>query len=420
MDVKVFCGAVVFAETEKKVVEYDRAYVVVKRGKIEGIYPVLPEEYADAFTVDYSDGVMIPAFSDLHVHAPQYPQRGIAMDELLYDWLHKYTFPLEERYADPFFAESVYEAFCNDLISHGTMNVAVYGTIHEEGTGKLIEKLESRGIRAFVGKINMDVDCPQGLCETVDGSLFATERFLEKYGKNRFARPILTPRFAPTCSRELLYGLGRLAKKYEVGMQTHLVESLWEAEEATRRFPDCSCDAEIYEKAGLLGYGPFIGAHFIFPSEDDIRILQKYDGFAVQCPDATTNVIAGIMRTGELLDRGIKLGLGSDVAAGQSLAVYTQAASAVRLSKIKSFYEKSSRAIMFEESFYMATKGGGRLFGKTGSFEKGYSFDALVLKGVADGYQKLTPKQVVERFCYAGERENIRARFLRGEELKIQ
>ena len=415
---ELYHGSIVFSRASGELAEYSDSYLAVEDGVVEGIYPVLPEQFSGAQVTELGGDVLIPAFSDLHVHAPQYPQRGLAMDELLPDWLARHTFPLEARYADMDYARAVYDAFVDDMIEHGTMHAAIFGTIHRSATGYLLDRLEERELSALVGKVNMDVSCPDSLRESVEGSLRETERFLEQYGANRAARPILTPRFAPTCSRQLLTGLGSLAEKYAVGVQTHLVESLWEAAEARRLFPDCSCDTEIYERAGLLGHGPLIGAHFIFPSQEDIRILKKYNGCAVQCPDATISVIAGIMPTAALAEQGVSLALGSDIAAGHGLGIYNQAARAVQLSKLKGFYEpEENRAIPFAQAFYMGTRGGGALFGKVGSLEPGYRFDALVIGGVANPFEPLTGAQTVERFCYLGETRHIRARYLAGKKI---
>ena len=361
---ELYHGSIVYSPSAEKLEEHTDSYLAVEGGVVEGIYPTVPESLRGAPVTELGQNVLIPAFSDLHVHAPQYPQRGLAMDELLPDWLAHHTFPLEARFADLDFARAVYDAFADDLIAHGTLHAVVFGTIHPASTGYLLSRLESLGLDAYVGKVNMDTASPDELRETTEGSLRETARFLEQYGANRHARPILTPRFAPTCSRELLFGLGRLGAKYGVGLQTHLVESRWEAAEAKRLFPDCSCDTQIYERAGLLDNGPVVGAHFIFPSQEDIRILKKHGGWAVQCPDATISVIAGIMSAGALADAGVKLALGSDLAAGHSAAVYTQAARAVQLGKLKAFYEpEGNRAISFAQAFHMATKQGGALFG---------------------------------------------------------
>ena len=415
---EVYRGNIVYSQSEKELAEFERHYIIVDGGVVQGIFPVLPEQYSALPVADFGDDVIIPAFSDLHVHAPQYPQRGLAMDALLQDWLQNYTFPLEARYADMEFARKVYSAFADDLIRYGTLHAVVFGTIHRDATSFLAECMEEKGLPSYIGKVNMDTGSPDILCESVEESLRETELFLDRHQGNRYARPILTPRFAPTCSKELLEGLGKLAGKYQTGMQTHLVESKWEAAEAKRLFPDCSCDTQIYEQAGLLEHGPVVGAHFIFPEEDDIRILKKHNGYAVQCPDATVNIIAGIMQTAGLARQGISLGLGSDLAGGHHPGIFRQAARAVQLSKLKEFYEpENNHAIPFAQAFYMGTKQSGSLFGKTGSLEKGYSFDALVIGGVSDPFLDLKPAQIAERFCYMGETKHIKARYLRGRSI---
>ncbi|MBQ3429402.1 MAG: amidohydrolase family protein [Mogibacterium sp.] len=415
---KLIHADIVYSEDREQLAVHPDSYIAVEKGKVKGIWPVIPEEYRNVPVTDHGNGVLIPAFSDLHVHAPQYLNRGLEMDLLLEDWLNKCTFPLEAKYADPGFAKLVYDAFVDDMLANGTMHACVYGTIHSEATSYLIERMDSAGIKGFVGKVNMDRSAPADLLEDAEESVRETEALLEKYSGNRNTKPILTPRFAPTCTGKLLNDLGKLGKKYGVGMQTHLVESLWEAEQARLLFPEYSCDTEIYEKSGLMDNGPVIGGHFIFPSEDDIRIMQKYDSYAVQCPDATVSVIAGIMQTGALLDRGMKIGLGSDISAGHHIGVYTQAARAVQLSKLKEFYEpEGNRKISFPEAFWMATKQSGDLFGGTGSLEPGSVFDALVIDGLSDAARELSPAQTVERFCYIGTKENIKARYINGKQI---
>ena len=415
---ELYHGNIVYSKSREELAEHRDSFIAVENGVVEGIYPQLPEKFAGLEVTDFGDDVILPAFSDLHVHAPQYPQRGTAMDCLLQDWLNNYTFPLERRFEDMDFARPVYDAFVDDLLRHGTMHAVVFGTIHREATGYLIERMEQKGMHALVGKVNMDMASPDYLCESVEGSLRETDAFLEKYQDMRTAKPVLTPRFAPTCSMELLKGLGQLARKYGAGVQTHLVESLWEAQEARRLYPECGSDTGIYEKAGLLGNGPLVGAHFIFPEEDDIRLMKKYGGFAVQCPDATVNVTAGIMRTGALSDDGVNIALGSDLAGGTNPGIYCQAARSVQLSKLKAFYEpENNRVIPFAEAFWMATKKGGSLFGKVGSLEKGYLFDAVVVGGLADPVRELSPAELTERFCYMGESRYIKARYLAGKKI---
>ncbi len=412
---RIYHGNIVYSKNKDELVELSNGYIIVNdEGIIEEVSNAIPEQYKNVSITDFGDDVIIPAFSDLHVHAPQYPNRGIAMDKLLADWLNEYTFPLESKYKDEKYAKEVYTKFVNDLIKHGTMHAVVFGTIHNPATDILVNELENKGIQSYVGKVNMDKDSPDYLIEETNQSIKDTETFVKKHSNNKYAKPILTPRFAPTCSFELLNKLGELSNKYKIGVQTHIVESLWEKEEAKKCFGGCICDMHIYKEAGLLNRKPFIAAHFIFPSEEDIKILKECNGYAVQCPDATTNVIAGIMQTGNLLDKGINLGIGSDISAGSYLGIYRQVASVVRLSKIKAFYEKDIRTINFKEAFYMATKQSGALFNRVGSLEKGYYFDALVLTDLNDSFNKLKPAELVERFCYSGDVTNIKSRYMRG------
>ena len=413
----IYRGNIVYSKCPNELVELKRGYVVVKDGIIFGVYAILPHRYANFKVTDFGEDVIIPAFSDLHVHAPQYPNRGIAMDLLLNDWLHTYTFPLEAKYKDPKFAKEVYYPFVRDLVKNGTLHACIYGTIHNDATNVLMQALERKGICSFVGKVNMDKDSPDYLIEETNDSIEETEKFIKKNSKNIFAKPLLTPRFAPTCSFDLLKKLGKLSAKYDIGVQTHIVESKWEAEEAKKCFEGCRCDMQIYKDAGLLDHAPFIAAHYIYPCQEDLDLLKECNGVAVQCPDSTLNVIAGIMSTGKLLDMGIRVGFGSDLSAGSYIGIYTQIASSVRLSKLKNLYEPDNRQITFAEAFYIATKGGGSLWEKVGSLEQGYFFDALVLHGLQDKFTNLSPKELVERFCYLGTSKNIAHIYLRGKEL---
>ena len=121
---ELYHGNIVFSETPETLAEYRNSYIAVEDGVVEGIYPSVPERFAGVRMTDFGEDAIIQAFSDLHVHAPQYPQRALAMDELLPQWLNRYTFPLEARYADMAFARSVYDAFLEDMIRCGTMHAA--------------------------------------------------------------------------------------------------------------------------------------------------------------------------------------------------------------------------------------------------------------------------------------------------------
>ncbi len=417
MSVQIHYGDILYSETKEKLITHNASYIVVKEGVVEGIYKQLPRQYKDIPVTDHGRGVIIPAFSDLHVHASQYNERGLGMDCLLNDWLNDYTFPQEAKFKDLEYAANAYDAFVDELIKNGTFHVVALATIHRPATNYLFKKLEEKGLYAYVGKVGMDMNSPDYLCETTEEYLKDTEEYLKEHMGATKVKPIITPRFAPTCTKELMYGSGELAKKYGVGMQTHVVESIWEAGAALECHPGNTSDSGIYEKAGLLGNGPNVFAHVIFPTEDDIRVMKQYKAVAVHCPHATNNVIAGIMPLNTLQEQGVDVALGTDVGGGHTMALYKQISKAVQLSKLKEFYEPENKSINFANAFYCATKVGGSIFGKVGSLEPGYRFNALVIDGMEDKNIQLTPAERVERFCYIGDDRNIVARFIDGREI---
>ncbi len=416
--IQIHHGDILYSENREKLIVHENSYIVVKDNLVEGIYTELPQEYRGMPVTDHGRGVIIPAFSDLHVHASQYNERGLGMDCLLSDWLNDYTFPQEAKFKDLQYAANAYDAFVDEMIAHGTFHVVTLATIHRPATNYLFEKLEEKGLYGYVGKVNMDMASPEYLCETTEETLAETEEFLKEHANGTTVKPILTPRFAPTCTQESIEGLGRLAAKYGVGMQTHVVESIWEAGAALESHPGHSSDSNIYEKAGMLENRPNVFAHVIFPTEDDVRIMKEKHAIAVHCPHATNNVVAGIMPLNRLQEQGVDVALGSDVGGGHTLAIYKQIAKAVQLSKLKEFYEpETNKSINFANAFYCATKVGGSIFGKMGSLEPGYHFNALVIDGMEDKGISLTPAERVERFCYIGDDRNIAKRYLDGKSI---
>ncbi len=417
MAVQIHYGDILYAESKEKLITHEKSYLVINDNLVEGIYKDLPEKYADLPVTDHGRGVIIPAFSDLHVHASQYNERGLGMDCLLSDWLNDYTFPQEAKFKDLEYAKNAYDAFADELIKHGTFHVVTLATIHRPATNYLFKKLEEKGIYAYVGKVQMDMASPEYLCETTEETLAQTEEFLKEHTETTTVKPIITPRFGPTCTDGCINGDGLLAQKYKVGMQTHIVESIWEAGASLECHPGNTSDSGIYEKAGMLDYGPNVFAHVIFPTEDDIRVMKQYNAVAVHCPHATNNVIAGIMPLNYLQEQGVQVALGTDVGGGHTMALYKQISKAVQLSKLKEFYEPENKSINFANAFYCATKVGGSIFGKMGSLEPGYHFNALVIDGMEDKDIDLTPAERVERFCYIGDDRNIVKRYLDGKEI---
>ena len=415
---EIYKGNIISSRSYDQLDIIENGYVIVEDGFIREVLASLPEEYKDEKVTDYGDDLIIPAFSDLHIHAPQFAQRGIGMDRLLFDWLNEYTFPQESNYADIDYARAIYGRLVRDLLRHGTFSASLFTTIHYDACDLLYKMLDKAGIYAYTGLVNMDMNSPDYYVDETDESLRKTEEFIIRHSGSERVRPILTPRFAPTCSKTLLNGLGELAKKYDLGVQTHLVESKAEAAWAKELYPEFASDGEIYEKLGLLqGSGPKIFAHVIFPSEVEERILKEYEGVSVHCPDATSNIIAGIMPAKHMKEKGLRIAIGTDVGGGHFMGVYRQVARAAQISKMKDFYEGNDQAINLVNAFYMATVEGGSIFDRIGKIEKGYRFNALVVENMLDKEYHRPIVDALERFCYIGDDRNIKERFIDGKKI---
>ena len=199
MAVKIYHGDILFTPAADQLSVYENSYIIVEDGVVSQICERVPEEYKGAEVVDYGDKLIIPAFSDLHVHGSQYVQRGIGMDCLLSDWLNHYTFPQESQFRDMDYAKESDDAFVDDMLRHGTFHANVFATIHREATDYLFDKMEEKGMYGYVGKVNMDCNSPEFLIEKTEESLLETEKYLSDHEGSKQVKTILAPRFAPTC-----------------------------------------------------------------------------------------------------------------------------------------------------------------------------------------------------------------------------
>ena len=404
----VLKGNICYAETKDQLSVTDQGYLVCCQGVSKGVYPVLPEEYRNLPVTDYQDMLIVPGMTDLHIHAPQYPFRGLGMDLELLEWLDTHTFPEESRYKDLDYAKKAYEIFAEDLKQSATTRAVVFGTVHVPATELLMEKLEDTGLITYVGKVNMDQNSTDDLRETdAVTALDATAAWIEETkGKYQNTRPILTPRFAPTCSGPLMEGLGKLQREYGLPVQSHLSENLSEIEWVKELFPWSSCYGDVYEHYGLFGgQAKTVMAHCVHSSDTEVELMKKKGVYVAHCPQSNINLSSGIAPIRRYLEEGIPVGLGTDMAGGANISMFRCMADAVGVSKLYwRLADQGKRPLAMEEVFYLATKGGGSFFGKAGSFEEGYELDALVLddKGIRST-RTLGTKERLERCIYLAE-----------------
>lgn len=415
-------GNIIYSKNPSDLAIYENAFLVCAEGLTVGIFPELPEEYASFPLYDYGKCLIIPGLVDLHVHAPQYTYRGLGMDKELLDWLQTYAFPEESRYEDPDYAERAYRIFVEKMRTNATTRACIFATAHVPATLLLMEMLEKSGLITYVGKVSMDRNAPAPLCEESPAvAAAAVEKWLKtSLKKYKNTKPMLTPRFIPSCTDELLTFLGRFQKKYHVPVQSHLSENLSEIAWVRELCPYSSDYGEAYEHFGLFGgNAPTVMAHGVWPGKREFARIKERGVYIAHCPQSNTNIASGIAPVRQYLDAGIHIGLGSDVAGGSSDSIFRAMVDAIQVSKLRwRLITQDDAPITLDEAFYMATAGGGEFFGKVGKFEEGYEFDAIVL----DDENLPTPREFstherLERIVYLGDDRNIAAKFVAGRKL---
>lgn len=417
-------GDILYSQTPKTLSVHENAFLYVSDGIVSGLYDTVPEQLLKLPVHDYSGHLIIPGLVDLHLHAPQYAFRGMWMDEELLDWLNKHTFPIEARYHDAAFAKEAYATFQNDLRKSATTRAVMFSTIHREATVHLMDLMEETGLITCVGKVNMDRNAPDILREaSAKDSLEDTLTWLDEI-TDRYKRtfPILTPRFIPSCTDELLIGLGEIAEQKKLPVQSHLSENFSEIDWVKELCPESLHYGDAYDRFGLFGSaGSVIMAHCNHSPEEEVALMKRRGVFVAHCPDSNANLASGIAPIRRYLDEGINVGLGTDVAGGATISLFTTIREAVQHSKLRwRLYDGELPWLTFAEAFYLATAGGGAFFGKVGRFEEGYEADVLVLDehGIPTPLmQELTAAERLERFIYLGHEGSVLHKYVRGEQL---
>ncbi len=416
----VLKGDIVFTPTKDKFETYEDSYIVAEDGRVVGIYEELDDKHKEYPIRDFTGKMIIPGFVDLHLHAPQYPNRGLGLDKELIPWLDTYTFPEEAKYGDVEYAKKVYSKMVKDLWREGTTRSVIFSSIHTESTKLLMDLLIKSGLGAYVGKVNMDRNTIPELMEDTQRSIVETEEIILEYrNKSELVKPIITPRFVPTCSSELMKGLGKLAINHGVPVQSHLSENTSEVEWVRELHPELPNYASVYDEYGLFGQTSTIMAHCIYNTDKEIELMKKNGVFAAHCPYSNYNLSSGIMPVRKFLNNKIQVGLGSDISGGNSLSIPSVMVAAIQASKMKWLEtEKTLQPLTSSEAFYLGTKGGGAFFGKVGSFEEGYELDALVIddSSLMCG-DRLSLEERIQKYIYVGDDRNIIHRYVSGNEV---
>ena len=445
-------GTICYSKNVHELVFMENSYVVCENGICAGVFSQLPEEYEEIPVEDMGDRLIIPGFTDLHLHAPQYAYRGTGMDLELLDWLNTITFPQEAQYADLSYAKKAYSIFVDDLKHSFTTRACIFATLHRPATELLMDMLEESGLSTMVGKVNMDRNgTPQLQEESAQASAEETRRWLEEIkGRYDHTYPILTPRFTPSCTDELMTELGKIQREYHLPVQSHLSENFGEIAWVKELCPTSRFYGDAYDQFGLFGTKPSPGtnqtagnnstsvfsdtsgtdtnsvntcptimAHCVHSGDDELQMIKDQGVYIAHCPQSNTDLASGIAPIRKYLDMNLHVGLGTDVAGGFSLSMFRAIADTIQVSKLRwRLADQTLAPITLDEAFYMATVAGGSFFGKVGSFEKGYEFDAMILDDTNIRHpQEITARDRLERLVYLSDERNLVGKYVQGRKV---
>jgi guanine deaminase len=372
---------------------------------------------------------LLPGLVDLHVHAPQWPQLGLALDLPLEEWLQACTFPLESRYADIVYARQAYESLVDTLLANGTTTAMYFATIHLAATRALADICLRRSQRALIGRVAMDdpAQCPAyyrdpnaGIAATETRDFIGHVRSMPG-NESGLVLPVITPRFIPSCTDELLRGLGRLAQETGCHVQTHCSESDWAHAFVLARYG--VTDTTALDRFGLLSRRTILAHGNFIDAPDVATILQAGAGIA-HCPLSNVYFSDAVFPVRRMLERGVHVGLGTDIAGGASPSILENARHAVIASRTlesgvdpnlsREQRRSPDSRIDAAAAFWLATAGGGiALDLRIGLFREGYQFDAIVLDGHAPASnlrlaENAAPEEILQKIVYHATRADIK------------
>jgi guanine deaminase len=409
--------------------ERDAVLTVDEAGRLAEIVPAheLPAEDRGAPLVDLRPWVVLPGLVDLHAHLPQLPNAGLGAGLHLLDWLERYIFPLEREFDEETAARVAPAAF-RAFARAGTTTVLAYGAIWPGSLDTCFAAAEEHGIRAVLGKVMMDrlsYDTSREPQEILELSLRQSRELCERWhgrdgGRLAYA---YTPRFAVSCSAEMLAASARAAIEAGAYWQTHLSEDRNELEEVARLFPEARDYTDVYDRAGGLRPGTVL-AHAIHLSDREVARLAESGAAIAHCPGSNLFLASGAMPLARYQAAGLVIGLGSDVAAGPDVSLFgVMRAGAYTQNGLHALGMAPHPAMPPHDWLRLATLGGAAALGLQdviGSVEEGKEADLIVvdpaatepMEGVMAGSGM--PEEILSRLIYRVHPDMVRGAWVRG------
>lgn len=409
--------------------EADGLVVVDEAGRIvfAGAAADRPDEAARA--IDLRPWVVMPGLVDLHAHLPQLPNAGIGFALDLLTWLDRLTFPTELSWADPAVAERLAPAIFAAFAAAGTTTVLAHGVIYEAAMDAAFRAAEANGIRAILGKVMMDRGTYDPVIEPstiLDRSLRESADLIERWhgadgGRLGYA---VTPRFAVSCSAEMLRESAALAASTGAWWQTHVSEDPFEIAEVARLHPQASDYVDVYDRAGGLGARTVL-AHAIHLSDRELDRLVETGTHVAHCPASNLFIGAGVMPLARYQGAGLSVGLGSDVSGGPDASMFS-------VMRVGAYAQMARRSLVGDEGrtldpfgwLRMGTLDGARALGLDdviGSLEAGKDADLIAVDPARTqplpSSGDVDEADLLGRLIFRAHPEMVRAAWVRGRRL---
>jgi guanine deaminase len=417
------------------IVEVDAAGRLVFVGAVADLPDALP-----AGVIDLRPWLLLPGLVDTHAHLPQLPNAGLGFGLDLLTWLDRLTFPVERSWADPAVAERLAPAILRAFAASGTTTILAYGVVYEAAMDVAFRAAESHGIRAILGKVMMDrltYDPTIEPSTILERSLRESADLIARWhgadeGRLGYA---VTPRFAVSCTADLLRESAALARSTGAWWQTHLSEDSGEVAEVRRLFPAARDYVDVYDLAGGLGPRSVL-AHAIHLSEREVARLAETGTRVAHCPASNLFLGAGIMPLARWLEAGIVVGLGSDISGGPDASLFS-------VMRVGAYGQMARRALAGGEErgpfgpldwLRLGTIDGARALGledRIGSLEAGKEADLIVvdpamtspLRGVGTTPElDIGPLRdsaaIVGRLIFRAHPDMVRGAWVRGRQLE--
>ncbi len=398
------------------------ALLVMDGGKIIAVGPasrLLSDLDRDVEVTHYKDAIICPGFIDCHVHYPQTEMIG-AYGKQLIDWLNKYTFVAEQKFADEAYARAAAELFLKELIRAGTTTAAVFCTVHPQSVDAFFEQSAKINMRNIAGKALMDRHAPPGLMDTAQSGYDQTKSLIAKWHGNGRALYAVTPRFAPTSTEEQMELSGAVWKEHPgTYLQSHISENKAELEWVKELYPERKSYVDVYQHYGQLGPRAIYG-HGVHFTETDFRTFAETGTAIAHCPTSNLFLGSGLFRLERAMtgSPAVRTGLATDLGGGTNFSQLVSMNEAYKIAQLNGY------ALDAHKAFYLATRGAADalyLGDQIGSLAEGHEADIAVLDLKATpildyrlGHAE-TIEEVLFAFIILGDDRAVRATYVAGE-----